>query len=113
MYTPRDPHLTSAKRIRGYLRGSLDYVWPSPTSKLVIYIDADWAGCPYTCRSTWLRVSLGTNLVSWSSKRQPVVSRSSAETEYCAVANGVVETSWLCQLLQELNSPLACVTLVK
>ena len=44
------------------------------------------------------------NLVSWSSKRQPVVSRSSAEAEYRAVANGVAEASWL--------SPLAKSTLV-
>ena len=55
---------------------------------------------------------LGGNLVSWSSKRQPVVSRSSAEAEYRAVANGVAEASWLRQLLAELHSPLAKSTLV-
>jgi hypothetical protein len=43
--------------------------------------------------------------VSWSSKRQPVVSRSSAEAEYRAVANGVAEASWLRQLLAELHTP--------
>ena len=53
-----------------------------------------------------------SNLVSWSSKRQPVVSRSSAEAEYRAVANGVAEASWLRQLLAELHSPLAKSTLV-
>ena len=57
-------------------------------------------------------VFLGSNLVSWSSKRQPVVSRSSAEAEYRAVANGVAEASWLRQLLAELHSPLAKSTLV-
>jgi hypothetical protein len=36
---------------------------------------------------------LVTNLVFWAAKRQPVVSRSSAETEYRAVANGVAEAS--------------------
>ena len=58
------------------------------------------------------RCGLGGNLVSWSSKRQPVVSRSSAEAEYRAVANGVAEASWLRQLLAELHSPLAKSTLV-
>jgi hypothetical protein len=42
-------------------------------------------------------------LVSWSSKRQQTVSRSSAEAEYRAVANAVAEISWLRQLLQELH----------
>jgi hypothetical protein len=49
MHTPREPHLTVLKRILRYLRGSLDYgllLRPSPTSELVVYTDADWAGCP-------------------------------------------------------------------
>jgi hypothetical protein len=57
-------------------------------------------------------VFLGTNLISWSSKRQNVVSRSSAEAEYRAVANGVAEACWLRQLLQELHAPLTKSTLV-
>jgi hypothetical protein len=50
--------------------------------------------------------------VSWSSKRQPIVSRSSAEAEYRVVANGVAEAAWLWQLLAELHSPLSRSTLV-
>jgi hypothetical protein len=57
-------------------------------------------------------VFLGDSLVSWSSKRQSIVSRSSAEADYRAVANGVAKASWLRQLLQELHSPLATSTLV-
>ena len=57
-------------------------------------------------------VFLGDNLISWSSKRQPVVSRSSAEAKYRAVANGVAEASWLRQLLLELHQPLRRSTLV-
>jgi hypothetical protein len=41
-----------------------------------------------------------------------VVSRSSADAEYRTVANGVAEASWLRQLLAELHSPLARITLV-
>jgi hypothetical protein len=55
---------------------------------------------------------LRANLVSWSSKRQPIVSHSSVEAEYHVVANDVAEPSWLRQLLQELHSPLARATLV-
>jgi hypothetical protein len=60
------------------------------TSDLIVYTDADWAGCPDTRRSTLSYVVfLGDNLVSWSLKRQNAVSLSKAE--YCAVANGVAE----------------------
>jgi hypothetical protein len=57
-------------------------------------------------------VFLGTNLISWSLKRQNVISRSSAEAEYRAVTNGVAEACWLRQLLQELHAPLTKSTLI-
>jgi hypothetical protein len=58
------------------------------------FFTGDWAGCPDTRRSTFgYAVFLRGNLVSWSSKRQPVVYRSNAEAEYRAVANGVAEAA--------------------
>jgi hypothetical protein len=109
MHDPREGHLVAAKRILRYLQGTigLGLVIPrSAPSQLTVYTDADWAGCPDTRRSTsGYAVFLGNSLVSWSSKRQPTVSRSSAEAEYRAVANGVAEVSWLRQLLQELHHP--------
>jgi hypothetical protein len=116
MHDPREPHLTAMKRIMWYLRGTLDFkllLCRSSTMELRVYTDADWAGCPDTRRSTsGYAVFLGDSLVSWPSKRQSVVSRSSAEAEYRVVANGVAEAAWLRQLLQELHNPLATSTLV-
>jgi hypothetical protein len=74
---------------------------------LTIYTDADWAGCPDTWRSTSsYAIFIGDNLVSWSSKRKNVVSPSSAEVEYHAIA------FWLRQLLHELHNHLTKSTLV-
>jgi hypothetical protein len=82
-------------------------VGPFTLDSLVAYSDADWVGCPNTRKSTsGYAIFLGDNLVSWSSKRQVTVSRSSAEAEYRAVANAVAEATWLRQLLLELHSPL-------
>ncbi|GKB13301.1 ribonuclease H-like domain-containing protein [Tanacetum coccineum] len=93
MHDPREPHFSALKRI------------------LRVY--ADWAGCPTTRRSTsGYCVFLGNNLLSWSSKRQFTLSRSSAEAEYRGVANAVAETCWLRNLLRELHTPLSTATIV-
>ena len=55
---------------------------------------------------------LGDSLVSWSSKRQPVVSRSSAEAEYRGVANVAAECCWLRHLLGELLQPVSKASIV-
>jgi hypothetical protein len=68
MHTSRKTHLTALKRILRDLCDSLDYDFllrPSPTLELVVYTDADWAGCPDTRRSTsGYVVFLGVSLVS-------------------------------------------------
>jgi hypothetical protein len=111
-----ESHLAPLKRLLPYVCGTVDFglvLHRSPSAELVVYTGADWAGCPDMRRSTsGYAVFLGGNLISWSSKRQPVVSHSSAEAEYQVVANGVVEVSWLRQLLAELHSLLAKSTLV-
>ena len=116
MHDPREPHQAALKRILLYIRGTLYLgllLRPSAPAELTVYSDADWAGCPETRRSTsGYGVFLGDNLISWSSKRQATVSRSSAEAEYRAVANGVAEACWLRQLLHELHCPLRRATIV-
>nr|GEW02260.1 ribonuclease H-like domain-containing protein [Tanacetum cinerariifolium] len=116
MHDPREPYFSALKRILRYVRSTLSYglqLYSSTTSTLVAYLDADWAGCSTTRRSTsGYCIFLGNNLLSWSSKRQFTISRSSAEVEYRGVANAVAETRWLRNLLRELHTPLSTATLV-
>jgi hypothetical protein len=116
MHDPREPHLALLKRVLRYVKGTLStglHIGTGAITSLTAYSDADWAGCPDSRRSTsGYCVFLGDNLVSWSSKRQTTVSRSSAEAEYRAVAHAVAKTCWLRQLLQELHAPISSATIV-
>jgi hypothetical protein len=116
MHDPRVSHFNALKRILRYVKGTLDMglqMRPSPLRSLVGFTDADWAGCPDTRRSTsGYCIFLGDNLLSWSSKRQSVVSRSSAEAEYRGIANVVAELCWIRNLLLELHYPVSRASLV-
>ncbi|GJU46422.1 ribonuclease H-like domain-containing protein [Tanacetum coccineum] len=116
MHDPREPYFSALKRILWYVRSTLDYglqLFSSSTTDLVAYSDADWAGCPTTRRSTLgYCVFLSNNILSWSSKRQLTLSRSSTEAECRGVANDVADTCWLRNLLRALHTLLSSATLV-
>ena len=73
-------------------------------SKVVCYLDVDWAGSPYDRISTSGYCALiGDNLISWKSKKQHVVARSSAKPKYRVMASTTCELIWLKHLLKELQ----------
>ncbi len=82
--------LRAVKRILRYLKGSLGLgltSTPGPKTTFFAFSDADWAGCPDSRRSTTgFCVFLRKNLLTWLSKKQPTLSRSSAEAEYKTLA---------------------------
>ncbi|XP_071700135.1 uncharacterized mitochondrial protein AtMg00810-like [Rutidosis leptorrhynchoides] len=116
MHDPKDIHMFSLKRIVRYLIGTPTlglHIQKSKMPSLVVFTDANWGGCPDTRRSTSSYcVYYGDNLISWSSKRQATLSRSSAEAEYWGVANVGAESCWLRNLLLELKCPTTKATLV-
>jgi hypothetical protein len=83
-----------------YSKGSL---------QLTAYCDSDWAGCIDDIRSTTgFVVFLGSNLISWCAKKQTVVSRSSTEAEYRALAITTAKVYWLRLLFYEIQFHLSC-----
>jgi len=107
MHAPTDTHLTAAKRILRYVKRTITSgltFHRSTSTKLNIMVDSDWAGDQDDRRSTTGScIFLGPNLISWLSKKQPTVSRSSAEAEYRAIAGVTAELRWLCCLLRDLG----------
>ena len=106
MHAPTDIHLTAAKHILRYVRGTIDrglFYIPGPIS-LSAFSDADWAGDPNDRRSTsGLLVFLDNNPITWSAKKQLTISRSSTEAEYRALASASVELCWLRTLIKNLG----------
>nr|XP_040249224.1 uncharacterized mitochondrial protein AtMg00810-like [Aegilops tauschii subsp. strangulata] len=104
---PTDAHWEAVKRILRYVKGTLHTglkFRKAVSTSISIFTDADWAGCPDDRRSTGgFAIFVGPNLIFWSSKKQPTVSRSSTEAEYKALANGAAEAIWVESLLKELG----------
>ena len=73
-------------------------------AQIIGYCDADWEGSPADRHLTsGYCVFIGANLISWKSKKQDMVARSSAKAKYRAMALATCELVWLKQLLQELR----------
>ena len=93
----REPHLQAAYKVLHYLKGNLKKVilfMKNDTLTLEAYINADYAGSI---------VFLGGNLVTWRSTKQNVVARSSAKSEFRAIAQGLCELLWLKIILDDLR----------
>ncbi|MFS7989377.1 putative RNA-directed DNA polymerase [Helianthus anomalus] len=107
MHKPSEIHLSLALRLLRYLKQSpgkgLSFK-KGLNLDLLGYADADWAKCLSTRKSvTGYCIYLGDCLVSWKSKKQSTVSRSSAEAEYRAMCSATCEIMWLKNLLSELS----------
>ena len=107
MHAPRDSHYSAVLRILRYLKsapGKGLFFGIHGHLQVDGYTDADWAGSTTDRRSTsGYCTFIGGNLVTWRSKKQAVVSRSSAEAEFRAISQGICELLWIKILLRDLR----------
>ncbi|CAJ2647282.1 unnamed protein product [Trifolium pratense] len=108
MERPTEIHLAAAKRILRYLKGTISYGVlydkGSLNMKLEGWTDSDYAGDSDDRKSTSGYVfKLGSGAISWSSKKQPIVTLSTTEAEYVAAASGACQGVWMRRILQQLG----------
>ena len=106
-HKPTLANLRAVKCILQYLKGTITYsISLLSQSSLTLngFCDANWVVCPLTHRiTTRYCIFLSSNCVSWSSKKQPTVARSSTKVEYRALAATTVELTWIGYLLCDLG----------
>ena len=104
---PRSTHYVAVLRILRYLKGTLFHdLFYLAQSPLVFraFSDADWARDPTDRKSTTgYYFLLGSSLISWRSKKQTFVARSSTEVEYRALVDTTSELLWLRWLFKDLG----------
>lgn len=107
MQRPTTEHMNAAKRLLKYLAGNTSQgilLVSHSAAQLTAYCDSDWASCSFSRRSTsGYCIMLGASPLSWKTKKQTVVARSSAEAEYREMALASCEITWLNALLKDMG----------
>ncbi|KAK8710039.1 hypothetical protein V6N13_145383 [Hibiscus sabdariffa] len=111
MHQPSVEHMQATLRVLKYLKGTPGHglIFRKSLDRSVkLYTDSSWAGSLTHRRSTSGYCSfLWGNMVTWRSKKQAVISRSSAEAEFRALAQGICEGIWLLKLLKDIHPTAA------
>uniref|UniRef100_A0A3Q7HPE8 Reverse transcriptase Ty1/copia-type domain-containing protein n=1 Tax=Solanum lycopersicum TaxID=4081 RepID=A0A3Q7HPE8_SOLLC len=107
MHSPKTSHMEAAMRLVRYVKSEpgLGILMASTGGNdLQVFCDADWGAYINSRRSiTGYLVQYGGSPISWKSKKQVTVSRSSVEAEYRAMASTVAEIFWIVGLFDELG----------
>jgi hypothetical protein len=111
LHSPTTLHLATVKRIPRYVKDTVGMglqITKSPSILVNGFSHANWAVCLDHRRSIGgFAIFLGSNLVSWSARKQPTISRSSTEAEYKPIVNAIAEIT--CYILRFLcRSPCLC-----
>jgi len=102
--------MQAAMHVLRYLKGSPNKGPFNPATNnfhVTAFCDADWGTCPMSARFlTGYCIFLGSSLVSWKSKKQKMMYKSSAEVEYRSMSYTTSELEWISHLLTVLHASL-------
>ena len=117
MASPTKDHWIAIKRILRYLKGTLNYGLKFSEDKddiqVIGFADADWAGdINSRCSTSGYVFQIGNCTVSWSSKKQATIAKSSTEAEYVSLSSAAQEAIWLRSLMKDLGNKLKAATLL-
>ena len=103
MKNSHQSHLQSVKRILRYIGDTCSYgIFYSGNDlvELFDYTDSDWTDDTVERKSTsGYAFFIGSNLFSWSSKKQQVIALFTVEAEYIATTNSAIQVLWLRRIL--------------
>ena len=104
---PREPHFNALVHVLKYVASTVGQgIMLKANEQLTLqaYSDSDWAACLNTRRSiSGYVLLLGNSPISWKSKKQGTVSKSSSEAEYRSMSAAAGEVTWIVRLLEELG----------
>lgn len=107
MDKPRIPHLEAAHRVLQYLKqtpGQGILLSATSTLQLKVFCNVDWARCKDMRRLiTGYCVFLGHSPISWKTKKQTIVARSTAKAEHRSMPTTCCEVTWLKNVLKDLE----------
>jgi hypothetical protein len=107
MEHPLETHMTAAKRILRYIRGTSEHgvlYKRGRQAELTAYTDSDYGGDVDDMKSTSGYIfMLGSGAVSWSSRKQPIVTLSTTEAEFIAAAYCVCQGIWIKRILESIG----------
>ena len=103
--TPWSTHLNAVQRIFRYLSGTkqLKLILGGKVNNVVGFSDADWASHMHRHSISGFTFFVGQGVVSWSAKKQPIITLSSTESEYVALTHASKDIIWLHTLLKEIS----------
>ena len=108
MANPKVIHLSLAKHVLRYLKGTINYGLTFSRVKdveIIGFTDSDWGSSPDRRSISGYCYTLNSNgpLISWSSRKQRIVALSSSEAEYVAMTEAMKEANFLRQLLADMT----------
>ena len=103
LQAPKKPRYDAASHVLRYLKGTIHkgLFYPQAIDlQITAYCDADWGGCLMSAKSlTGYCVFLGSSLISWKTKKQKTVVKSTVEAEYRSMSYTTFELEWIYYIL--------------